>query len=198
MNTIDMDIKQTLSNVGRKISEASLPHIWDWTQRKMPTYSDAALAFQWLWVAPRAEWFAQLGGSSAAPWLLAPNAIDTVVNWLPNVYNWAVDEYNAWASKRALNNYINNEWKEAREKIQRRQNQTVPATTAGKALQTIPNNATAEQAQQVVTQNNETLWKMQEAKKLVTNELKRMNAAWELLKDVSKTKRLINLYKKLK
>ena len=39
---------------------------------------------------------------------------------------------------------------------------------------------------------------IQEAKRLVTNELKRMNAAWELTKDISRTKKLIDLYKKLK
>lgn len=39
---------------------------------------------------------------------------------------------------------------------------------------------------------------IQKAKRLVTNELKRMNTAWELTKDISRTKRLIDLYKKLK
>lgn len=116
-----MDILQTLSNMGRKISEAKLPYIWDWKQRKMPTYTDGALAFQWLWVAPWAEWLVQLGGWTAAPWLLAPNAIDTVVNWLPNVYNWVADEYNVWAYKRAYNNQMKNVVDEdTKRKIQRR------------------------------------------------------------------------------
>lgn len=44
--------------------------------------------------------------------------------------------------------------------------------------------------------NNDT--QIQEAKRLITNELKRMNAAWELTKDVSRTQKLIDLYKKLK
>lgn len=39
---------------------------------------------------------------------------------------------------------------------------------------------------------------IQEAKRLVTNELKRMNAAWELTKDIYRAKKLIDLYKKLK
>lgn len=115
-----MDISQTLSNIGRGVSEARMPHIWNWTQRRMPTYTDAALAFQWLWVAPRVEWFAQLGGWTAAPVLLVPNAIDTVVNWLPNVYNWAADEYNAWADMRAYNNYMANVDEDTKRKIQRR------------------------------------------------------------------------------
>lgn len=38
----------------------------------------------------------------------------------------------------------------------------------------------------------------QQAKRLVTNELKRMNAAWELMKNISRTQKLIDLYKKLK
>lgn len=194
-----MDIWQTLSNMGRKISEAKLPHIWSGRQRSMPTYTLDYNAFKWIptpisWPATWALWFANMW-LAEAPILFLDNAIDTVVDWLPNVYNWAVDEYNAWASKRALNNYINNEWKEAREKIQRRQNQTMPVATVGRTLQTIP---TTEQAQQVVAQNNETLWRMEEAKRLVTNELKRMNAAWELTKNISRTKRLIDLYNKLK
>ena len=197
-----MDIKQTLSNMGRKISEARLPYIWDWRQRNMPTYTLDYNAFKWVptpisWPATWALWLAWLW-LAEAPVLFLDNAIDTVVDWLPNVYNWAVDEYNAWASRRALNNYINNEWKEAREKIQKRQNQAMPVPMTRRVLQTIPNNATAEQAQQVTIQNNEALWRMGEAKKLVTNELKRMNATWELIKDISRTKKLIDLYKKLK
>ena len=38
----------------------------------------------------------------------------------------------------------------------------------------------------------------QEAKRLITNELRRLSAAWELLNNVSRTQKLINLYKKLK
>lgn len=192
-----MDIKQTLSNMGRKISEAKLPYIWDWRQYDMPTYDWDYNLVKWNPIFWPATWTSAFVWE-VAPILFADNAIDTIANWLPNVYNWAVDEYNAWASKRALNNYINNEWKEAREKIQRRQNQATSAPAARRILQTIPNNATAWQTQQVVAQNNEALWRMEEAKKLVTNELKRMNAAWELTKDISRTKKLIDLYKKLK
>lgn len=55
-----------------------------------------------------------------APILFADNAIDTIVDWLPNVYNRAVDEYNVWASRRALNNYINNEGSGVLRQIQER------------------------------------------------------------------------------
>jgi hypothetical protein len=52
---------------------------------------------------------------------------------------------------------------------------------------------TAMQSQSV---NNDA--QIQKAKRLVVDELKRLNAAWEIYKDIDRTKKLIDLYKKLK
>ena len=171
----------------------------------MPTYTWDYNAFKWVptpisWPATWALWLANMW-LAEAPILFLDNAIDTVVDWLPNVYNWAVDEYNAWASKRALNNYINNEWKRWREQIQKRQageSQWMPATR----LQTIPTNSTSEKVQQFIAENNAILWRAEqdrnaEAKNKIVDALSAMVRNGWLTKNAQTAKKLIDLYNRI-
>lgn len=172
---------------------------WEWLP-VTNTFLDASRGFSQFarqannpleWATDVVYWLGSLWGSVVV-WPVVDtlwNIWNAAANGYKRLYNNGAALYNYGAN--TINDYLVN--KELANKAQQtsmtwRRMPVSGTSTSNTQTAQQRKGAKAEQKMDVV----------QEAKKLVTNELKRMNAAWELLKDVSKTKRLINLYKKLK
>lgn len=174
--------REFLSDAWQRVSEAQLPHIWSGRQRSMPTYTLGYNAFKRIptpisWPATWGLWLAWVW-LAEAPVVFLDNAIDTTVNWIPNVYNRGVDLYNAGASERAMNNYFEGPGKRWREQVLRRERQDALDTAVEKTKDYLASNELA--------------------RRKISWALNTMKKTWEIISNPSKAKLLINLYNRLK